>query len=126
MALHQDELQPLAQDRLHGALVPRIRPQHVRDQSIDPVAPALVLVAQQDRLHPAPVTLEVLLQLEQGGEAAAPVGQLLAQPDEQLFQVAALGEALLQLLLARGSLLVQRPPARLRLGKLSGKLLSLP
>jgi len=61
MALHQHQLQAFAEDRLDGALVGRIGPQDLGDEPIHAVAPALVFIAQQDRLHAASIALEVLL-----------------------------------------------------------------
>jgi hypothetical protein len=126
VAFDQDELQPLAEDSLDGALVARIGAQHVGDEAVNTVAAALLLVAQQDRLHPAPVPFEVLLQLEQRGESAAPVGQLLADADEQRLGIAALRRRLLQLVFVRRAALVQRPAVVLRLAQLRRHFVALP
>ena len=65
VALDQDELKPFTEDRLDGALVPCVGAQHVGDQSVYAVAPALVLVAQQDGFDAPAISFEVLLQLEE-------------------------------------------------------------
>ena len=126
MALHQDELQPLAEDRLDGALVGRIGPQDLGDETVHAVPPALVLVAEQDRLHPAPVSLEVLLQLEEGRQPAPPVGQLLAQPDEERFRLAPFVRAPLRLFFLRYPAVVEGDASRLRAGERVEKLPALP
>src|SRR5229473_2769582 len=126
VALDDDELQPLAQHRLDGALVPRLDAQHVGDQPVDAVAPPLLLGAQHDGLHPAAVALEILLQLEQRGEPAASIRQLFAQLDELRIRLALLGAAPGQVLLGGLALLVQLLALVLRREHVLGQLVPLP
>ena len=126
VALDEDQLQPLAEDGFHGALVARVGAEHVGQQAVHAVAAALLLVAQEDRFDAPAVSLEVLLQLEQRGQAAAAIGQLFADPDEQRLGVAPLGLRLLQLVLVRRAALVQRAPVAVRLLQLPRHLVALP
>src|SRR5438093_718601 len=125
VALDQHELQPLSQHRLDGALVAPLHPQDVGDEPVDAVPAPLLLGAQHDRLHAAPVSLEVLLQLEQRGEAAAPVGQLLAELDELRLALALLGASGGEIRLGGDLVLVQLAALRLRLRQLLRQLVAL-
>src|SRR5205807_5250948 len=126
VALDQHELETLPEHGLDGPLVTRLDPEHVRDQAIDSVAPPLLLLAQHDGLDAAAVPFEVLLQLEQRVEAAAPVGELLANLDQERLGLALLAAPRGEIGLGGDLLSVQLAAPRLRPGQLLGQLVALP
>src|SRR5207302_10260126 len=122
VALDQHELEALPEHGLDGPLVTRLDPEHVRDQAIDAVAPPLLLLAQHDGLDAPAVPFEVLLQLEQRGEAAAPVSQLFAKLDQERLGLALFGASPGEAGLGGDPVLVQLAALRFRLGQFLGQL----
>src|SRR4029079_19237921 len=78
-ALDEDVLEPCPERRLDGPLEAGGGAQHVGDQAEDALGARLAAGAQHHRPDPAIEALVVALDLLQGVEAAAPVGQLLAE-----------------------------------------------